>query len=108
MSDVPFVPLYAKLLITKDPDKLTTAGGFYIPDSAKEKPESGTIIAAGHGRLLASGEVIPLQVKAGDHVVFAKWAGTEIKVEGISYLLMDEEDVFGFDPKTHKGEVPSE
>ena len=68
-------PLYAKLFVEKDPEETIHKTGMIIPDSAKDKPETGTVILAGHGRLLASGEVIPLQVKVGDPIIFAKWAG---------------------------------
>jgi chaperonin GroES len=90
-------PLYAKIFVEKDPEETIHKTGMIIPDSAKDKAETGTVILAGHGRLLASGEVIPLQVKVGDPIIFAKWAGTEITYQGKKVLLMDEEDVFAYD-----------
>jgi chaperonin GroES len=91
----PFKPLYDKLLVKKD-EKKSEVAGFIVPESAKEKPESGIILAVGHGRLLADGQVIPLQVKPNDHILFGKWSGTEIKIKNVEYLLMDESEVFGF------------
>lgn len=99
-----FVPLYDKILVQKDEQESVIAGGFVIPDSAKEKPDSGIILAVGHGRLLENGTTVPLQVKAGDHILFGKWAGTDIKLDGKTYMLMLESEVFGFLPRK-KGEA---
>jgi chaperonin GroES len=97
-----FTPLYDKLLVEKDPEQTTIAGGIVLPESAKEKPESGRILATGHGRLLENGNTVPLQVQVGDHVLFHKYSGSEIKIEGKKYLIMDESDIFGILPRTPK------
>ena len=97
-----FVPLYDRLLVQKDEEVKVTTSGFAIPESAKEKPESGVILEVGHGRLLQDGTVLPLQVVKGDHILFGKWAGTEIKLDGKKYLLMDESEVFGYLPRVTK------
>ena len=72
-----------------------TAGGIIIPDTAKEKPQKGEIIATGKGRVTEDGKVLPLEVKIGDKVLFSKYAGTELKLEGQEYLMMREEDILG-------------
>ena len=86
-------PLGAKVLIERLDAEETTAGGIVLPDTAKEKPQRGTILAVGDGALLDSGERSKLQVKIGDKVLFASYGGTEIKIGGEEYLLMDESDV---------------
>lgn len=86
-------PLGAKVLIERLDAEETTAGGIVLPDTAKEKPQRGTILAVGDGALLDSGERSKLQVKTGDKVLFASYGGTEIKIGGEEYLLMDESDV---------------
>ena len=76
--------------------KLTmTAGGIFIPETAKEKPQKGQIIAVGNGKKTEDGKVIPLDVKVGDQVLFGKYAGTEIKIEGEEFLIMREDDILG-------------
>ena len=72
-----------------------TAGGLFIPDTAKEKPQRGEIMAAGKGRVTEDGKILPLEVKTGDKVLFSKYAGTEIKLSGEEYLMMREEDILG-------------
>jgi chaperonin GroES len=72
-----------------------TAGGLYIPDTAKEKPQKGEIVAVGKGRVTEDGKVLPLEVKVGDKVLFGKYAGTELKLNGQEYLMMREEDILG-------------
>jgi len=86
-------PLGAKVLIERLDAEETTAGGIVLPDTAKEKPQRGTVLAVGDGALLDSGERSKLQVKIGDKVLFASYGGTEIKIGGVEYLLMDESDV---------------
>lgn len=94
-----FVPLYDKILVEKDEQPDTIAGGFVIPDSAKEKPASGIVLEVGHGRLIENGTTVPLEVKKGDHILFGKWAGTDVTLKGKVYLLMMESEVFGTLPE---------
>lgn len=88
-------PLHDRLLVrrTKEDDK--TAGGIIIPDTAKEKPQKGEVIATGKGRVTEDGKVIPLEVAVGDKVLFSKYSGTELKLNGEEYLMMTESDVLG-------------
>ena len=88
-------PLHDRVLVRRLEDETTSAGGIVIPDSAKEKPAQGEIIAAGNGRILDSGDVRPLDVKVGDKVLFGKYAGTEVKVDGEELLVMKEDDIVG-------------
>lgn len=89
-------PLQDRLIVECIEEETTTAGGIIIPDSAsKEKPQEGVIIAVGKGKVTAEGKVLPLDVKAGDRVLFGKYAGSEIKVEGKAYLMMREDDILG-------------
>jgi len=88
-------PLHDRLLIKRIEEKETVKGGIIIPDSAKEKPQEGEVIAVGHGKKTEEGKVIPLDVKAGDRILFGKYSGTEIKVEGEEYLILREEEVLG-------------
>lgn len=90
-----FVPLYDRVLITRVEAEIATASGLYIPDSAKEKPSQGYVIAVGQGRLREDGGVTPLCVKIGDKVLFGKFAGTDVKLNDNEYLLMREEDILG-------------
>jgi chaperonin GroES len=86
-------PLHDRVLVRRLEDETTTPGGIVIPDSAKEKPAQGEIVAAGNGKILDSGEVRALDVKVGDKVLFGKYAGTEVKVEGEELLVMREDDI---------------
>ena len=88
-------PLYDRVLVKRVDAETTTKGGLIIPDAAKEKPLEGEIVAAGNGRVLEDGTVRPLTVKAGDRVLFAKYAETEVKVGGETLLLLREEDLLG-------------
>ena len=88
-------PLYDRVIVKRIDSEEKTKGGIYIPESAKEKPLEGEIIAVGQGRVLDSGEIRPPQVKAGDRVLFAKYAETEIKIEGENLLLLREDDLLG-------------
>ncbi len=90
-----FRPLYDRILVERVESEEKTAGGIILPDSAKEKPQQGKIIAVGHGRRLEDGKLIPLEVKAGDTILFGKYSGSEIKIEGNEYLIMKEDDVLG-------------
>ncbi len=88
-------PLHDRILVRRMAEEEKTAGGLFIPDTAKEKPQRGEIVAAGKGRITEEGKVLPLEVKAGDKVLFSKYAGTEIKLSGEDYLMMREEDILG-------------
>lgn len=88
-------PLHDRILVRRMAEEEKTAGGLFIPDTAKEKPQRGEIVAAGKGRVTEDGKILPLEVKAGDKVLFSKYAGTEIKLSGEEYLMMREEDVLG-------------
>ena len=88
-------PLNDRILVKRLEEEEKTAGGIIIPDSAKEKPAEGKIIAAGPGKLNDKGERVALQVKAGDRVLFSKYGGTDVKIDGENYLIMREDDVLG-------------
>ncbi len=89
-------PLQDRLIVECVEEETTTAGGIIIPDTAsKEKPQEGVVIAAGKGKVTADGTVIGMDVKVGDRVMFGKYAGSEIKVEGKAYLMMREDDILG-------------
>ncbi len=88
-------PLHDRILVRRVAESTTTAGGIIIPDTAKEKPQKGEIIATGKGRITDDGKVLALEVKAGDQILFSKYAGTELKLEGEEFLMMREEDVLG-------------
>ena len=89
-------PLQDRVLIKRlEEDTEKTKGGLYIPDSAKEKPQQGKVMAVGKGRILENGKVNPLDVKAGDKILFGKYSGSEIKVDGEDLLIMREEDILG-------------
>ncbi|KGC91009.1 10 kDa chaperonin [Burkholderia pseudomallei] len=88
-------PLYDRVIVKRIEQQRTTASGIVIPDSAAEKPEQGEIVALGNGRLLQDGTLRALQLKVGDQVIFGKYAGQSIKVDGEDFLVMREEDVLG-------------
>ena len=88
-------PLQDRILVKRIEEESKTAGGIFIPDTAKEKPQKGEIVAVGHGKKTEEGKVIPIDVKVGDKVLFGKYSGTEIKVEGQEYLIMREDDILG-------------
>ena len=90
-----FRPLHDRVLVRRLDDDEMTAGGIIIPDTAKEKPMEGEIIAAGSGAKNEKGEVTPLDVKAGDRILFGKWSGTEVKIDGEELIIMKESDVLG-------------
>jgi len=94
-SELGVRPLHDRILVRRMAEEDKTAGGLFIPDTAKEKPQRGEIVAAGKGRITEDGKVLPLEVKAGDKVLFSKYAGTEIKLSGEDYLMMREEDILG-------------
>jgi chaperonin GroES len=88
-------PLHDRLIVKRVEEKETIKGGIIIPDSAKEKPQEGEVIAAGNGKKTEDGKVIPLDVKAGDRIMFGKYSGTEIKVDDHEYLILREDEVLG-------------
>jgi chaperonin GroES len=88
-------PLQDRVLVKRIEEEEKTKGGIIIPDTAKEKPQMGEIIAAGKGKKTEDGKVVPLDVKAKDKVLFSKYAGTEVKVEGEELLIMREDDILG-------------
>ena len=90
---VNLVPLYDKIIVKRLEAETKTSGGIIIPDSAKEKPIEGKVVAVGNGNVDQNGKHIGLTVKVGDVVIFAKWGGTEIKFDGTEYLIMKESDV---------------
>jgi chaperonin GroES len=94
-ADIGVRPLHDRVLVRRMPEEMKTAGGLIIPDTAKEKPQRGEIVAAGKGRLTDDGKVTPLDVKVGDKVLFGKYSGTELKLNGEEYLMMREEDILG-------------
>ena len=88
-------PLYDRILVKRLEEDDTTKGGLIIPDTAKEKPQQGEIVAVGPGGRDEAGKLIPIDVKAGDRVLFGKWSGTEVKIDGEDLLIMKESDVMG-------------
>lgn len=90
-----FRPLHDRVLVRRIEADQKTAGGIIIPDSAQEKPSEGEIVAVGSGAKAEDGKVTPLDVKAGDRVLFAKWGGTEVKIDGEDLLIMKESDIMG-------------
>ena len=90
-----FTPLHDRILVRRVEENETVRGGIIIPDTAKEKPQQGEVIAVGKGKSNDEGKVFPLDVKAGDKVLFGKYSGTEIKLDGEEYLIMREEEVLG-------------
>ncbi len=88
-------PLHDRIIVKRVEEEEKTKGGIIIPDTAKEKPIEGKVIAVGKGKLTDDGKVIPLDVKAGDRVLFSKYAGTEVKIGGEEHLIMREEDILG-------------
>jgi chaperonin GroES len=95
-----FRPLHDRVLVRRIDAEEKTAGGIIIPDTAKEKPQEGEIIAAGPGGRNEQGQLIPIDVKPGDRVLFGKWSGTEVKIDGQDYLIMKESDLLGVVDKT--------
>jgi chaperonin GroES len=88
-------PLHDRILLKRIEEKESQKGGIIIPDTAKEKPQEGLVVAVGNGKILENGTKISLEVKEGDRVLFGKYSGTEIKVEGEDYLIVREDDVLG-------------
>jgi len=88
-------PLHDRLLIKRIEEKETVKGGIIIPDTAKEKPQEGEVIAVGNGKKTEEGKIVPLDVKAGDRILFGKYSGTEIKLDEQEYLILREDEVLG-------------
>lgn len=88
-------PLHDRVIVRRMEEERTSAGGIVIPDSATEKPVQGEIVAVGKGKILENGEVRPLDVKVGDKILFSKYGGTEVKIEGEELLVMREDDITG-------------
>jgi chaperonin GroES len=90
-----FRPLHDRVVVKRIESDEKTAGGIIIPDTAKEKPQQGEVVAVGPGGRDEAGKLVPLDVKAGDRVLFGKWSGTEVKIDGVEYLIMKESDIMG-------------
>lgn len=90
-----FKPLHDRVLVRRIEQEAKTAGGIIIPDTAQEKPVEGEVIAAGEGTRDEAGKVLPLSVKKGDKIIFGKWSGTELRLNGEDLLIMKESDIFG-------------
>jgi chaperonin GroES len=88
-------PLHDRILVQRVEEVTTTKGGIIIPDTAKEKPAEGKVIAVGNGKIGEDGKKIPLDIKKGDKILFGKYSGSEVKIEGDEYLIMREDDVLG-------------
>jgi len=88
-------PLHDRIIVLRIEEEETTKGGIIIPDAAKEKPQEGKVISVGKGKQLEDGKIAPLDVKEGDKILFSKYAGNEIKIEGEEYIIMREDDVLG-------------
>jgi chaperonin GroES len=90
-----FRPLHDRVVIERIDAESKTAGGIIIPDTAKEKPQEGKVIAVGPGGRDENGKLIPIDVKVGNRILFGKWSGTEVKIDGVEYLIMKESDIMG-------------
>ena len=88
-------PLYDRIVVKREEEKEAKVGGLFIPDSAKEKPQEAKVFAVGKGKRLEDGTVVPLDVKVGDTILFGKYSGSEIKIDGIDYMIMREDEVLG-------------
>ncbi len=98
-----FRPLHDRVVVRRLEQDDKTAGGIIIPDTAKEKPMEGEVIAVGPGARSEDGQIHPLDVKAGDRILFGKWSGTEVKLDGVEYIIMKESDIMGvLDPVASK------
>ncbi len=95
MAQLNVRPLHDRILVRRMAEEEKTAGGIIIPDTAKEKPQRGEVVATGKGRITEDGKTLPLEVKVGDKVLFGKYSGTELKLDGKEYLMINENDVLG-------------
>ena len=102
-----FRPLHDRVVVRRIEAEEKTKGGIIIPDTAKEKPQEGEVIAAGPGARDESGKIVPLDVKAGDRILFGKWSGTEVRIDGEDLLIMKESDIMGVVEKTLAKKVKS-
>ena len=96
-------PLYDRIVVRRIEAKEQMQGGLYIPDSAKEKPQEGEVVAVGKGKRLEDGKLIPLDVKVGDRILFGKYSGSDIKLDGDEYLIVKEDEVLGILEQTESG-----
>ena len=96
-----FRPLHDRVVVRRIEQEDKSAGGIIIPDTAKEKPQEGEVVAVGPGARDDQGKIHALDVKAGDRILFGKWSGTEVKIDGVEYLIMKESDVMGVLEETH-------
>ena len=94
-------PLHDRVLITRIEEQETVRGGIIIPDSAKEKPQEAEVVAVGTGKRNEAGQIFPLEVKAGDRILFGKYSGTEIKLDGEEFLILREDEILGILDSTH-------
>lgn len=88
-------PLHDRIVVQRTAEATTTKGGIIIPDTAKEKPAEGKVIAVGNGRIAEDGKVIPMELKVGDRILFSKYGGHEVKIDGDEFLIMSQDDVYG-------------
>ncbi len=88
-------PLYDRIVVKRIEEQETVRGGIIIPDSAKEKPQEGEVVAVGNGKRLEDGKLVPLDVKVGDRILFGKYSGNDIKLDGEEYMIMREDEVLG-------------
>jgi chaperonin GroES len=88
-------PLYDRIVVKRSEEQEVTRNGIFIPDSAKEKPQEGDVIAVGNGKRLENGTLVALDVKVGDHILFGKYSGSETKLKGTEYIIIREDDVLG-------------
>lgn len=96
-------PLHDRILVRRLEPEETAKGGIIVPDTAKEKPQEGVVIAVGNGKILENGTRLEMSVKEGDHILFGKYSGSEVKIEGEEYLIMKEEDVLAVTEGAGKG-----
>jgi chaperonin GroES len=102
MENMNIRPLYDRIVVKRIEEQETTRNGIVIPDSAKEKPQEGEVLAVGHGKRLEDGTLVSLDVKVGDRVLFGKYSGTETKLVGTEYIIMREDDVLGVLDGAHR------
>ena len=95
MTKSKFRPLHDRVVVKRIDAEEKTKGGIIIPDTAKEKPQEGEVVAVGPGARDDSGKIVELDVKSGDKILFGKWSGTEVKIDGVEYLIMKESDIMG-------------
>src|SRR6202020_2685810 len=95
MAKTKFRPLHDRVVVKRVDAEAKSKGGIIIPDTVKEKPQEGKVVAVGPGGRDEAGKLIPIDVKAGDRVLFGKWSGTEVKIDGVEYLIMKESDIMG-------------